>query len=76
MPLALRNLEIHAELRDWRYQKPAVAIVVILLRFRIFHRATCLGRPTALKEARTIRVDLSQPGQWTFLGIIAWPARR
>jgi hypothetical protein len=41
-----------------------------------FHRATCLGRPTALKEARTIRVDLSQAGQWAFLEIIVWPAQR
>jgi hypothetical protein len=41
----------------------------------IFYRATCLGRPTALKEPRTIRVDLSPAGRWAFLGAIAWPAQ-
>src|SRR4029077_10093088 len=31
--------------------------------------------PNGAKEPRTIRVDLSQAGQWAFLGTIAWPAQ-
>src|SRR4029077_6923098 len=54
---------------------PALYFVSFTVPLVYLLRCHLSWSPNGAKEPRTIRVDLSQAGQWAFLGTIAWPAQ-